>query len=79
VDVSIATIVLLLCGTLIKFILMMLCYKHGSPNAMVLLQDQRNDVLTNIVALSCGIIGTYLWIYADPIGAILVRLGEYKM
>ena len=38
----------------------------------VLAVDQRNDVVTNLVALAGAMVGYYYWKYADPIGAILV-------
>ncbi len=61
-------------GTIIKFIMMIFCYKYGtSSNSKVLALDQRNDVITNIVALACALIGYHYWLYADPLGAILVR------
>lgn len=46
--------------------------KDASVN--VLAQDHRNDCISNTVALLCAISATHLWIYLDPIGAILVSI-----
>lgn len=45
---------------------------HGTPGSKTLALDQRNDIITGIVALLGATIGDYYWKYADPIGAILV-------
>jgi cation diffusion facilitator family transporter len=71
-EVDIATISILVVGTGLKLVLYITCIRQNSVGSMVLAQDQRNDMITNIVALTCALIGTYLWLYADPIGAILV-------
>lgn len=34
--------------------------------------DQRNDAITSIVGLAGAYIGDRYWVYADPVGAILV-------
>ena len=68
-----AAAITLMCVTIVvKFTLMLVCHRYRSPSTRLLALDQRNDVITNIVALVCGLIGTHLWKYADPIGAILV-------
>jgi divalent metal cation (Fe/Co/Zn/Cd) transporter len=59
-------------GIVVKFILMLVCHRYKSPGTRLLAMDQRNDVLTNTVALACGLIGTHYWIYMDPLGAVLV-------
>ncbi len=69
-----ATVVILLSGTVIKVGLMIFCYRHGTSSSNILAMDQRNDVITNLVALICAVIGHYFWLYADPLGAILVWL-----
>jgi divalent metal cation (Fe/Co/Zn/Cd) transporter len=71
-EVDIATITILLTGTAIKVVLLVICLRQKSSGSKVLAMDQRNDIITNLVALSCGLIGTYVWIFADPIGAVLV-------
>ena len=40
----------------------------------VLAQDHRNDCVSNTVALLCAYGSKQLWIYLDPIGAILVSI-----
>lgn len=61
-------------GILSKVIFFIFCLREAkkSSSARVLAQDARNDVLTNFVALVCAFVGARYWIYADPIGAILV-------
>lgn len=55
-------------------IFFLFCLREGkrSPSAQILAQDARNDVITNFVALACAFVGDRFWLYADPIGAILV-------
>lgn len=59
-------------GTVLKAILFLVCRRQKSPGSMVLAIDQRNDVLTNIVALAGAYIGNHFWLYADPLGAFFV-------
>lgn len=40
----------------------------------MLAQDHRNDCVSNTVALLCAYGAQHLWLYLDPIGAILVSL-----
>ncbi|KCV72403.1 hypothetical protein H696_01799 [Fonticula alba] len=49
-------------------------YRKETSLAVVLAQDQRNDVLVNSVALGSAALGTYVWPYLDPIGSILIAL-----
>lgn len=51
---------------------MIISYKHDSSNSRILALDQRNDIITSIVALLGAYIGDNYWLYADPSGAILV-------
>ncbi|VDK61803.1 unnamed protein product [Anisakis simplex] len=69
---NLPTISLIVGGCLAKIILLTVCYRHGTPSSRILALDQRNDILTSVVALSCAFIGDYYWVYADPIGAICV-------
>lgn len=57
-----------------KLILLVFCLREKSQNAKLLALDQRNDVITNVVVLSCAFIGDRVWVYADPIGAILISM-----
>ena len=40
-----------------KAILFILCYRINNPTMSALAEDNRNDVISNIVALICGLIG----------------------
>lgn len=72
--VGLAAIIICCCTVVIKLILYLVCRKVQNPTIQALAQDHRNDVLSNTVALVCGVIGTQLWNYADPIGAIVISL-----
>lgn len=47
---------------------------QDDPSIQVLAQDHRNDCISNFVALLCAYGAQHLWIYLDPIGAILVSI-----
>uniref|UniRef100_A0A8R1HTA1 ZT_dimer domain-containing protein n=1 Tax=Caenorhabditis japonica TaxID=281687 RepID=A0A8R1HTA1_CAEJA len=70
--VDLITLIVLCTGTGIKFILYMICRVRKSAACLVLAIDQRNDCLTNIVALFGAWVGQNWWRYADPLGAFLV-------
>jgi hypothetical protein len=38
-------------------VLFVLCYRVKNPTMYALAEDHRNDVASNIVALTCGLIG----------------------
>ncbi|CAF1927630.1 unnamed protein product [Rotaria magnacalcarata] len=65
-----------------KAILFFLCYRIKTPAMSALSSDHQNDVASNIVALICGLIGSFAYkksineklIFIDPIGAILISL-----
>ncbi|XP_003388482.1 PREDICTED: metal tolerance protein 11-like [Amphimedon queenslandica] len=57
---------------LLKGGLFLLCYRVDSPSVKALATDHRNDFASNIAALVFGVLGTYVWKYLDPIGAILL-------
>jgi divalent metal cation (Fe/Co/Zn/Cd) transporter len=40
-----------------KLILFFLCHRVDTPTMSALAEDHRNDVVSNIVALFCGLIG----------------------
>ncbi|VDN05327.1 unnamed protein product [Thelazia callipaeda] len=71
-DANIPTIIILVSCCSMKVLLMVFCYKHGTPSSHTLAMDQRNDVITSTVASIGAIIGDKYWLYADPIGAICV-------
>ncbi|XP_077980756.1 uncharacterized protein LOC144435979 [Glandiceps talaboti] len=67
--------IIVMCATIVtKFFLFLFCHRIHSPSTDALALDHRNDVLSNLVALGCGLIATYYWRYADPVGAILISL-----
>lgn len=43
-----------------KFVLFFVCYRVKTPTMSALAADHQNDVLSNIVALVCGLIGIEL-------------------
>lgn len=68
-----------------KFVLFILCHCFGRSSSSVraLALDHRNDVLSNIVAIICGYLGSqefmgkvgeYGVVYIDPIGAIIISI-----
>ncbi|KAE9552820.1 hypothetical protein FO519_003977 [Halicephalobus sp. NKZ332] len=69
--ISISIISLRIIG---KFIFMVICIKMATPNSRVLGIDQRNDLITSIVALAGAYLGDRFWLYFDPLGAIIVSL-----
>lgn len=67
-----STIAIVVIQTVLKAIIMWLCYKRGSTSSLVIAMDLRNDLMTRSLALICGYLGDYVWRFADPIGAICV-------
>lgn len=51
---------------------MLLCYWQNTSNSLILALDQRNDIITNIFAMSGAYVGDNFYKLADPIGAIIV-------
>ncbi|XP_014679502.1 PREDICTED: metal tolerance protein 11-like isoform X2 [Priapulus caudatus] len=73
-DVGWTTVGLILATICTKMCLYLFCRRYKNPSVQALCQDHRNDVLSNIFALAGGFIGSKWWVYADPIGAILISL-----
>jgi len=73
-DFGIDSIVICLITIVVKLVLFLVCRRVPSPSTQALAQDHRNDVLSNSVAVACGLIGAKLWKYADSIGAILISI-----
>jgi divalent metal cation (Fe/Co/Zn/Cd) transporter len=73
-DANLPTILIICSSITMKGLMMIVCYRHGTSNSKILALDQRNDILTSIVALAGAYIGDNYWLLADPIGAILVWL-----
>uniref|UniRef100_A0A0M3ICD7 ZT_dimer domain-containing protein n=2 Tax=Ascaris TaxID=6251 RepID=A0A0M3ICD7_ASCLU len=71
-DANLPTVALILGACTLKIILLLVCYRHGTPSSRILALDQRNDILTSTVALCGAYIGDKYWLYADPIGAICI-------
>jgi len=46
--------------TAAKCVLFIVCRRIATPSAQVLALDHRNDVISNTVAVACGIIGIEL-------------------
>jgi cation diffusion facilitator family transporter len=57
---------------ILKGVLFLLCFRVDSAAVRALAVDHRNDVASNLAALVFGLLGTYVWKYLDPIGAILL-------
>lgn len=82
-DVGITTIVLLSCTIVTKIVLFLICRRVRTPSVDAMTRDHRNDVLSNILAIAFGYIGSKSMyeqyhvselVYLDPIGAILISL-----
>ncbi|KAI1731043.1 cation efflux family domain-containing protein [Ditylenchus destructor] len=71
-DANLITICILVSGIVFKLGFMLVCYKHDTSNSRILALDQRNDIITSVVALIGAFVGDHFWLYADPVGAIIV-------
>uniref|UniRef100_A0A8R1IFY9 Cation efflux protein transmembrane domain-containing protein n=2 Tax=Caenorhabditis japonica TaxID=281687 RepID=A0A8R1IFY9_CAEJA len=58
------TMLIVVVQTVLKAVLMWLCYKRGSTSSLVIAMDLRNDLITRSLALVCGYLGDYVWKYA---------------
>ncbi|CAF3716909.1 unnamed protein product [Rotaria socialis] len=80
IDMSALPILVMAVTIVSKAILFFLCYRIKTPTMSALSSDHRNDVFSNIVALTCGLIGSIAYrkelrqeaIIIDPVGAILI-------
>ncbi|KAL3862484.1 hypothetical protein ACJMK2_008445 [Sinanodonta woodiana] len=83
--VELPTILISSATIVTKFILVIVCkcFGRGSSSINALAQDHRNDVLSNIVAIVCGYLGSQHFVettkergvtFIDPIGAIAISL-----
>ncbi|KAJ0406500.1 hypothetical protein P43SY_001431 [Pythium insidiosum] len=77
-DMTRFTICVLVFAIFIKIVLWVICARIGqtSPSAAALAQDHRNDVFSNVVAVTTSMIAHWhrdLW-YADSIGAIFISI-----
>ncbi|TMS39041.1 hypothetical protein L596_005633 [Steinernema carpocapsae] len=71
-DANLPTVAILVGGCSLKIILLIVCLKNGTTSSKTLALDQRNDIITSMVALTGAYVGDHYWTYADPMGAILV-------
>ncbi|CAF3297727.1 unnamed protein product [Rotaria socialis] len=80
IDMSALPISAMVVTIVSKAILFFLCYRIKTPTMSALSSDHQNDVASNIVALICGLIGSFAYkqsineklIFIDPIGAIVI-------
>uniref|UniRef100_A0A914W8R1 Cation efflux protein cytoplasmic domain-containing protein n=1 Tax=Plectus sambesii TaxID=2011161 RepID=A0A914W8R1_9BILA len=70
--VDIPTLAIMLSGVATKAVLFFFCYRQKTSSSMVLAMDQRNDICTSLVALTGALVGNHVWLYADPLGAVIV-------
>jgi len=74
-DVRLPSILIMITTITVKLGLFIACRMHKEDASIsVLAQDHRNDCVSNTVALLCAYGSRQLWIYLDPIGAILVSI-----
>eukprot|EP00794_Sanderia_malayensis_P002459 gene2459-2832_t len=73
-DMSPVSLALVGSTILIKFVLYIYCRRYDSPSIVALSVDHFNDTVSNSAALIFGALGSYVWLYADPIGAILISI-----
>ncbi|XP_062510406.1 uncharacterized protein LOC134186449 [Corticium candelabrum] len=57
-----------------KLFLFVYCSRFQSPTVQALALDHRNDVASNIAAIVFGLLGTYIWPNADPLGAMIIAV-----
>ncbi|KAF8364150.1 hypothetical protein PRIPAC_91073, partial [Pristionchus pacificus] len=72
VDMTLATLIILLAGCAVKAVLMFFCFKRGTDSAKVIGMDMRNDIATSAVAIVAAFVGDRYWKYADPLGASIM-------
>ena len=71
-NINIFSGIIIFLTVLLKGGLYILCRQVKNPSVQALSVDHRNDVVSNIVALIFGLLGTFVYRYLDPIGAILI-------
>ena len=57
-----------------KFCLFFYCRHVDSATVQALALDHRNDVASNMAAIVFGLLGTYIWPNADPLGAMVIAV-----
>ena len=58
----------------LKGFLFVLCRQVRNPSVQTLAVDHRNDVASNIATLIFGLLGTFVYRFVDPIGAIILAI-----
>ncbi|CAF0794425.1 unnamed protein product [Adineta steineri] len=82
IDMSAFPIAAIVITAVVKGILFALCVRVNTPTMSALAADHINDTVSNIIALVCGIVGSYAYknkinqkaIFIDPIGAICISV-----
>ncbi|CAF1946642.1 unnamed protein product [Rotaria magnacalcarata] len=82
IDMSTLPVIAMVFTIVSKIILFVLCSRINNPTMSALAEDNRNDVLSNSVALVCGVIGSNALqrrirqeaIIVDPIAAIIISI-----
>lgn len=74
VTVELSPLIIMGLTVALKLVAAIFCYLRKTPNARLFAMDNRNDCISNGFAIICAFIGNKFWIYADPIGAILVSI-----
>lgn len=72
--IDVATIVLVVVVIATKGILYIACRAVPTPAAQALAADHINDIVSNITVLACVLIARHAWVYADPLGAVVVSI-----
>ncbi|XP_065837472.1 uncharacterized protein [Oscarella lobularis] len=62
------------CTVIVKLLLYLYCRGVKSPTVQALALDHRNDVASNLAAILFGLLGTFIYKNADPLGAILIAI-----
>ena len=73
-NINIFSAVIIALTVILKGTLYILCRQVRSPSVQALAVDHRNDVASNLATLIFGLLGTYVYKFLDPIGAILLAL-----
>jgi len=78
IDLSVMPLTIISLTIVLKLGLWIFCgivYKRtGNESVHALAADHRNDVISNTVGVAAACVAFYYWIWADPIGAILIGL-----
>eukprot|EP00112_Aurelia_sp_Birch-Aquarium-sp1_P004185 Seg1474.5 transcript_id=Seg1474.5/GoldUCD/mRNA.D3Y31 product="Metal tolerance protein 10" protein_id=Seg1474.5/GoldUCD/D3Y31 len=73
-DLSAVSISLVAVTIVTKLVLYLYCRRYDTPSTKALATDHLNDTVSNSFALLFGALGSYVWKYADPIGAMIISI-----